>query len=32
VEACGECASFPHIGWEQARFDDAKLMSANRGI
>jgi hypothetical protein len=32
MEACGECASFPHTNQARGRFDDTKLMSANGGI
>jgi hypothetical protein len=32
IEACGECASFPHTNQVRYRFDDLKLMSATRGI
>jgi hypothetical protein len=32
VEGCGGYAIFPHIGWERARFDDTKLMSADRAF
>src|SRR5450759_1432992 len=32
MEACSECASFPHTAWVRCRFDDVKLMSADCGI